>query len=497
MIKLIPKPLYTNIINNDTYKINHISLGESSLSNAVREDFLSFCAKPDGEANILFEEDTTLDDEEYTIKTGEKILITASGFAGQLYALQTLKQILLEYNFNIPSIEIKDKPKYKIRGFMLDVGRYFYSVDDVKLIIRKMAAHKLNFFHFHITEDQGWRIEIKKYPLLTEKGSRRAKTNFNHKPHGGFYTQKEIKEIVSYAHDFNIKVMPEYDIPGHSRSAIACYKSLACFPRDLPVADHWGVKFDILCAGKESTMQFVKDVIDEMCELFPDEYIHIGGDEVPKHRWDLCPHCQAKIKELGLENSDDLQCWFMNTIKNYCKEKGKQAFMWSWDLKDEGTIDTDLGFTKCGEMNTGDRPFIDTGTNAYYIDLPYGYISLKDSAEHKPFNGNCLGVEAALWTEYVPDMKKADLMTFPRLGAICETAWCGECGWNNFKAKLDFYYSYLDKMGWGYAKPDMANPIKIRGKAQALWFERRQLAWEGLTNIIDNKKVEKIAKANK
>lgn len=497
MMKLIPKPLYINIINNEKYKINHITLGESLLSRAAKEDFLSFCSLPQGEVNIIFEADSSLDDEEYTIKTGERIVIAASGMAGQLYALQTLKQILFQCNYNIPRIEIKDKPKYKIRGFMLDVGRYFFSVVDVKLMIRKMAAHKLNFFHFHLTEDQGWRIEIKKYPLLTEKGSMRAKTNFNSKPHGGFYTQQEIKEIVSYAHDFNIKVMPEFDIPGHSRSAIACYKNLTCFPRDLPVADHWGVKHDVLCVGKESTIQFVKDVIDEMCELFPDGYFHIGGDEVPKHRWDLCPHCQAKIKELGLKNSEDLQCWFMNTMKEYCKSKGRQVFMWSWDLKEEGYLDTDLGFTKCGEMNTGDRPFIDTSSKAYYIDLPYGYISLKDTAEHKPFKGNCLGVETTLWTEYVPDMKKADLMTFPRLGAACETAWCGECGWKSFEPRLNFYYSYLDKMNWGYANPDMANPNSLRGKTQVLWFERRQLAWEGLTNIFDDKKIEKIAKSDK
>ncbi len=494
MINLIPKPLYVNIINKNTYLFNHITLGDNSLSDAAKDDFLTFCNMPSGDVNIIFEEDASLEAEEYCIKTNEKITITASGMAGQLYALQTLKQILFQYHFNIPQIEIKDKPKHKIRGFMLDVGRYFFSVNDVKKMLRRMAAHKLNFFHFHLTEDQGWRIEIKKYPLLTEIGSKRAKTNFNRTPHGGFYTQQEIREIVEYAHDFNIKVMPEYDIPGHSRSAIACYKDLTCFPRDLPVADHWGVKHDVLCVGKESTIQFVKDIIDEMCELFPDGYFHIGGDEVPKHRWNLCPHCQAKIKELGLKDSEELQCWFMNTIKDYCKAKGKQTFMWSWELKDEGTLDTDLGFTKCDEMNTGDRPFIDTSTKAYYIDLPYGYISLKDSADHKPFNGNGLGVEATLWTEYVPDMKKADLMTYPRLGAICETAWCGECGWANFEPKLNFYYSYLDKIGCGYAKPDMANPNKLRGKAQVLWFERRQLAWEGLTSILNDKKIEKMAK---
>ena len=494
MIKLIPKPTNIHVINNNTYKVKHISLGVSLLSENAIEDFYNFCGLPRGDANVIFELDESMNADEYTIFTGDVIKIISSDMSGQLYALQTLKQILLQCNFILPSLVINDKPKFKIRGFMLDVGRYFYAVDEVKAFIRRMASHKLNFFHFHLTEDQGWRIEIKKYPLLTEKGSIRAKTNFNNKPHSGFYTQEEIREIVGYAHDFGIQVMPEYDIPGHSRSAIACYKELTCFPRDLPVADHWGVKHDVLCVGKDSTIEFVKNVIDEFCELFPDEYFHIGGDEVPKHRWNMCPHCQAKIKELGLKDSEDLQCWFMNEIKNYCKSKGKQVFMWSWDLKDEGALDSDLGFTKCGEMNTGNRPFIDTSTKAYYIDLPYGYISLKDSAEHKVFDGNCLGVEATLWTEYVPDMKKADLMTFPRLAPLCETAWSGDTSWEGIRKRLDFYYSFLDRCGFGYAGLNMANPNKLRGKLQGLWFERRQLAWEGLTNIIDDKRVERIAK---
>lgn len=496
-MNVIPQPSKITTTENHGFNLSHISLGNNSLSREAQEDFVSFCKLPNGEENIIFKHDETLDEEEYIITTGEITEITASGASGQLYALQTLKQIFFAHGFEIPKLKIQDKPKYKIRGFMLDVGRYFFSVEDVKGFIRKMASHKLNFLHLHLTEDQGWRIEIKKYPLLTEKGSVRRKTNFNNKPHGGFYTQQEIKEIVAYAHAFCIKVMPEFDIPGHSRAAIACYNDLTCFPRSLPVADHWGVKHDVLCVGREKTIEFVKDVIDEMCELFPDEYFHIGGDEVPKHRWNLCPDCQAKIKELGLGGSDELQCWFMNEIKNYCAGKGKQTFMWSWDLKDASQLDSDLGFTKCGEMDTGNRPFIDTSSAAYYIDLPYGYISLDNTAEHKPFNGNCLGVEAPLWTEYVPDVKKADYMTFPRLGAMAETGWNGSFSKEEMNNKLNFYYSYLDRLGYGYAEPGVANPNNLRGKLQVLWFERRQLAWEGLTNIFDDLYIEKLAKKEK
>ena len=485
-------------IKSGILKLSHICLGKNRLSENAQKDFLSFCNKPQGEENIFFEDVQGLENEEYEIcVTQEKITVKSSSVSGELYALQTLKQIFFQTDYNVPCLTIKDKPEFKIRGFMLDSGRYFFSVDDVKHFIRQMAMHKLNLFHFHLTEDQGWRIEIKKYPLLTQVGSVRKKTNFNHKPHGGFYTQEEIREIVSYAHDFCIKVMPEFDIPGHSRSAIACYNDLTCFPRKLPVADHWGVKHDVLCVGKDSTIEFVKNVLDEFFELFPDEYFHIGGDEVPKHRWNLCPHCQKRIKELGLKDSDDLQIWFMNLVKDYCKEHGKQSFMWSWDLKEEGRLDTDLGFTKCGELETGERPFIDTSVEAYYIDLPYGYISLEKSAEHKPYNGNCLGVEATLWTEYVPDMKKAQKMTYPRLSAVSETGWCGESSWKDLKGKMDFYYKFLGENKLISASLNQANPNKIRAFFSGLLFERRQLAWEGLKNVFDDKYIENIAKKDR
>ncbi|MDE5670320.1 MAG: beta-N-acetylhexosaminidase, partial [Eubacterium sp.] len=490
MLTLIPQPQKIEKLSSKTFSLSAIKLGNNDLSKEAKEDFISFCSLSLGEKeNIIFKTDTALSNEEYIIETGNEITVFSNSPSGQLYALQTIKQIMFQCQNEIPHIKIFDRPAHKFRGFMLDVGRYFFSVDDVKKIIARMVIHKLNVLHLHLTEDQGWRIEIAKYPLLTKIGSERRKTNFNHKPHGGFYTKQDIKEIVDYAHAFCIKVMPEFDIPGHSRAAIACYNDLTCFPRPLPVADHWGVKHDVLCVGKESTMQFVYDILDEFFEMFPDEYIHIGGDEVPKHRWDLCPACTAKRKELGLNTSDELQFWFMNKIKDYCKEHGKQAFMWSWELEDDSLLDTDLGFTKCDDMDTKDRPFIDTSTKANYIDLPYGYISLKDTADHKVYSGNALGVEAALWTEYVPHMKKADIMSFPRTGCIAETGWNGNCSWDSFSDKLDYYYRYLDKNNIGYAKPNKANPNKLRAKLSVLLFERRQLAWEGLHNIFDDKKI--------
>lgn len=498
MLKIIPTPTSVDIDKNKTLKIKSLSLDESKINKAVLDDFYDFLnrleIKVGDNCKVKFIDEPSLSDEEYRLETDEEIKIYSSSLSGRIFALQTLKQILFQQGENISCLVIKDKPRCKIRGFMLDVGRYFYTVDEVKSFIKKASLHKLNFLHFHLTEDQGWRVEIDKYPLLTKIGSVRKKTNFNHTPHSGFYTKAELKSLVDYAHSFSISVMPEFDIPGHSRSAMACYPYLGCFDRQLPVADHWGVKHDVLCAGKDSTYRFVENVIDELCEIFPDEYFHIGGDEVPKHRWHLCPHCQSKIKELGLKDEEELQCYFMNRINDYCKSKGKQVFMWSWDLKDDKLLNEDLGFTKCGDIFTADRPFIDTSTTAYYIDLPYGYISLKDTANHKLYSGNCLGAEATLWTEYIPNMKKADKMTYPRLGALAETVWHGDTDYNNFKSMLDYYYSYLDKNGIGYSEPQIANPNKLRGFFQNLWFERRQLTWEGLTNIFDDKKVERLAK---
>lgn len=493
-MKFIPQVKSFVKLSDKKFRIEQITFSDNSISEDVKKDFVDFCSlKMGNSTNIIFENDTTLKDEEYKITFRNGIFcIKSNSVGGNVYALQTIKQVLFQTKSEPYEFEVSDCPDYKIRGFMLDVGRYFFSVEDVKKIIRRMALHKLNLLHWHLTEDQGWRIEIAAYPLLTEIGSKRACTNFNNKPHQGYYTKKDIAEIVDYAHNFGIKIMPEFDIPGHSRAAIAAYNELTCYPRDLPVATHWGVKHDVLCVGKESTMEFVYKVLDEFCEMFPDEYFHIGGDEVPKQRWNSCPECQKKIKELGLKSADSLQFWFMNQIKDYLKAKGKQSFMWSWDLEDSEELDSDLGFTLCKDMdNLDDRPFIDTPTSAYYIDLPYGYISLKDTVNHKVQKGNCLGVEGTLWSEYVPDMKKADIMSFPRTGAICETGWNSSISYDEFEKKLDYYYSYLDKNNIGYALPVKANPNKIRGFFSGLWFEKRQLTWEGLTNLIWDKKYSK------
>ncbi len=493
--KIVPQPQKIKIVSDKEFSFKAVKLGKNPLSQNAEKDFLDFFEfEKSKNENILFELDESIKEEGYRmVQQGGMITISYSDPAGAFYALQTLKQMLHQGKMNLCEFEIEDYPAYPYRGFMLDVGRYFYSVDDVKIFIDRMALHKLNRFHFHLTEDQGWRVEIKKYPLLTQIGSRRSHTNFNNTPHGGFYTQEEIKDIVDYCHSKYIKVMPEFDVPGHSRAAIAAYSNLACFERELPVATHWGVKKDVLCAGKESTYRFVFDVIDELCELFPDGLFHIGGDEVPKHRWSLCPECQKKIKEENLKNEAELQEYFMNRVYDHLAEKGYEVFMWNYDNLHPRILKDEIGYTFCGG-ETGGRKCIDTDTDSYYFDLPYAYVSLENTCNHK-LPDSAVGAEAQVWTEYIPNIKKADSLVYPRLGAMCETVWNGKNSYESFLEKLEYYNSFLDLLRIPYSLgKSKLTPHGLRKKLSGLWFERRQLDWEGLTILIDDKKVEKLAK---
>ncbi|MCC8016662.1 MAG: beta-N-acetylhexosaminidase [Clostridiales bacterium] len=482
-------------MSNKKSDFGKIKMSDNNLSENAVKDFTGFLGFDENDKpNLLFEEDGSVKKEGYRIVVKNGIItVYSSEPSGAFYALQTLKQILYQGKMILPEIEINDFPAYPYRGFMLDVGRYFYSVADVKIFIDRMALHKLNVFHFHLTEDQGWRIEIKKYPLLTQIGSRRSHTNFNNIPYGGFYTQEEIKEIVDYCHSKYIKVMPEFDIPGHSRAAIAAYSYLSCFPRELPVATHWGVKKDVLCAGKESTYKFVFDVLDEFCELFTDGLFHIGGDEVPKHRWRLCSDCQRKIKEENLADETELQEYFMNRVYNYLSKRGYQVYMWNYDKLNPKILDENIGFSLCsGEP--GKRRCVDTFSHAYYLDLPYGYTSLENTCNHK-IKGET-GAEVQVWTEYIPNMKKADSLIYPRMGAMCETVWKGENNYKDFLKKLPAYYSLLDKMKISYSTGESKmTPKGIRKKLSIIYFEKRQLDWEGLNILIDDKIIEKRAKA--
>ena len=268
-------------------------------------------------------------DEGYSLSAAaNKIHIKALQPAGIFYGLQTLRQLIQTNNDGtkiIPAVKIQDSPRFAWRGLMLDVGRHFYSVEFVKRFIDLLALHKMNTFHWHLTEDQGWRIEIKKYPRLTEIGSQRAESeqpggdrnHFDGQPHDGFYTQTEIKEVVAYAASRFITVIPEIELPGHSLGALASYPELGCTGGPYEVQTSWGIKKDVYCAGNEQVYQFLEDVLSEVLKLFPSQVIHIGGDEVPKDRWRDCPKCQATIRKEGLKDEDELQSYFIKRIEKF------------------------------------------------------------------------------------------------------------------------------------------------------------------------------------
>lgn len=520
MLNILPQP--KSIIINRDKKGFTLHAGTTVTPYDFADDFIKFVRKTlhkkvraeediGEEKSIILKLDDSIEhDEGYTLKCeNRRVFINAKTETGLFYGLQTLRQLLLQTDGKIPCVEIIDYPRFSYRGYMLDCGRYFYAVEDIKRIVDLMALHKLNVLHWHLTEDQGWRVEIKKYPLLTEKGSERSHTNFNRKPHGGYYTQEDIKEIVAYCHARKIKVIPELDVPGHTVAAIACYPYLSCFDRDLEVATHWGVKHDILCAGKKSTYQFVFDVLDELMELFPDKIIHIGGDEAVKMRWKLCSHCQAEMKRLGLKSEDDLQTHFMERVNDYLTEHGYSSVMWNYNMpEDMKRPDPQIGWTVYGkpeslkgldkESESG-RQLINTCDN-YYLDFPYGWTSIKDVCETDGSltaeDSGTWGVEGCMWTEYVPNMKRLEFLTFPRLGAIAEAGWA-EKGYQNFSTfmhKAPDYYKLLDVYDVNYAKLKRAHPGIIYKFASSIWFNRRQLHWQGLHNLIDDRKVEKKEK---
>lgn len=459
--------------------------------------------------SLLIDESLT-EAESYTLDVTENLVeIKGADEAGVFYGVQSLKQIFYQCGEELPEIHITDKPAYPYRGFMLDSGRYFFPKEDVKKFIDIMALHKLNRFHWHLTEDQGWRAQMLDNILLTEIGSYRSHTNFNNKPHGGYYTKEDMKEVVEYAHKKCIKVIPEIDTPGHTVSAIAAYPHLSCFDRNLSVATHCGVKHDVVCAGKESTYEFMFSVFDELLEVFTDGLIHIGGDEVPTTRWKICPHCQKRIKDEGLSCTEDLHPYYLSRLAEHIEAKGSKVIMWNDTVRDymaKGSIVRQLWDEEMsekdvvGQINKGTE-FIISFVNAYYLDLPYGRTSLEKCYNYNPcYKGiskeqesKLLGVEACLWTEFVPTMKKAGYQMFPRLGAYSETAWTSKenKSFDYFSEKLDFYEDLVSSLGMNYATKKQSMPKGIKKLASMLYWERRQLCWQGLHNLIDNASVER------
>ncbi|MBS6269071.1 MAG: family 20 glycosylhydrolase, partial [Tannerella sp.] len=393
--------------------------------------------------------------------------------------------------WEVPCAHIDDAPRFSYRGMHLDVARHFFSVDEVKRYIDLLAMHKLNVFHWHLTDDQGWRIEIKKYPKLTEIGSIRKQTmvgknfdQFDNTPYGGYYTQDQIRDIVNYAKERFVTIIPEVDLPGHMVAALASYPSLGCMGGPYEVQGIWGVHPDVLCAGKEETYEFVTDVLSEVIELFPSRYIHIGGDECPKDRWKKCPLCQARIRKLGLKTDKEhtaeerLQSYFMTRVEKFLNENDRQIIGWdeileggaapnatvmSWRGTDGGvqaaklrhnvvmTPNTYLYFDYYQSEDTQTEPL---AIGSYVpLERVYGFEPVSDTLDNDS-KKYILGAQANLWTEYISDFKQVEYMLLPRLDALSEVQWTRpeNKNWVSFLDRLQHNIQVYDLKGYNYGK---------------------------------------------
>ena len=418
------------------------------------------------------------------------VTIKAGDAKGAFYAKQTLKQLAAAGNGVLPSAVIKDEPAFPYRGFMLDSARHMTALDDVKKLIDAAALMKMNVMHWHLTDDQGWRVEIESRPELMKTGSRRPASNFgkihNNREYGGYYTKNELREIVDYCGKRHIELIPEIDMPGHMIAAIASYPELSCRGGRMEVETRQGIFPDILCAGKESTFDFVFDVLDEILAVFPSEYVHIGGDEAPKKRWQECPHCQKKAAELGLSNMEELQGWFVNRIGRFLADNGRTAIAWNESLK-SGALDRNTAVQMWMDKKGLSEDFANAGGKIivspfyhYYTDYPYGMTPLNKTYRFNPVlkginpesAGNVLGVEAPIWTEHVRDFGRMCYMAYPRFAAVAETGWtrAEHKDAESFARRMKVFAQQLEEIGITPAMPQAWNPGPFERLRQTIKF---------------------------
>ena len=457
------------------------------------------CAKVKG---FIFLKDTSLADEEYSINiTTKNCTVRASSYNGFLYAIQTLKQLtsvsIFSENtdssekFYFPCVKIQDKPRFGYRGMHLDCSRHFFSVDEVKKYLDVMAIYKLNRFHWHLTDDQGWRVEIKKYPKLTEIGAFRNGTVIKKDwgsndgiRYGGYYTQEQMRDIVAYASKLGIEVIPEIDLPGHMMGVLAAYPELGCTGGPYEVWTRWGISDQVLCPGKDAMFTFLEDVFTELMDIFPYEYIHIGGDECPKAEWEKCPACQARIKELGIKADAHhtaeqfLQSYVTARVQKFLNEHGRKIIGWdevlegelakgatvmSWRGTDGGIKASAMGFDVIMTPNT--YCYFDYYQSKDEDKEPFGiggFLPWEKVYGYEPLDGlndnqqkHILGVQANLWTEYVATPEHLEYMLLPRMTALSEVQWCKPENKNpeRFKAAMEAEsFKIFDILGYNYRK---------------------------------------------
>jgi hexosaminidase len=442
-----------------------------------------------------------LSEEGYTLSVTKKnIIIRAKSGKGLFYGLQSLFQLLpssIEAKsdgnsavFTVKSVEITDMPRYPYRGMHMDVCRHIFPVETIKTYLDIMAMYKMNTFHWHLTDDQGWRIEIKKYPELTKIGSVRKGTQIGRTdendgvPYGGFYTQEQIRDVVAYAASKYITVIPEIEMPGHAVAALTAFPRLSCTGGPFEVRTQWGVADDIFCAGNDEVFDFVQDILTEVMDLFPSKYIHVGGDEAPKTRWEACPKCQARMKTEGLKDEMELQSYFIKRIERFVSSKGRRIIGWDeileGGLAPEATVMSWRGVQGGIDAAMQNHDVIMTPVDNCYFDYYQadpateplaigGYVTLKNVYSYEPtppvLNDqqakHILGAQGNVWTEYIATPEYLQYMAFPRGIALAEVTWSQKAdrNWDDFSKRMQNQYERLDIMGINYSKGSFKTDI--------------------------------------
>lgn len=505
-INLIPQPISVisqpgnltisrdfKIVDQDNTFSNEINVFNKQINKALGFTFKTSTKAKAKKTIRLVMDNSTAHPEAYTLNITASDITISGKTAGVFYGLQSLYQLmvnnqeLITKKITLPMVAIKDQPSFQWRGMHLDVSRHFFSKEEVMRYLDYLALHKLNTFHWHLTDDQGWRIEIKKYPLLTTIGSKRSGTIIgpysttapsDNIPYGGFYTQADIREVVAYAKSLHITVVPEIEMPGHALAALSAYPALACTDSTFLAAITWGVFDDVFCAGKDETFTFLENVLAEVIDLFPGNYIHVGGDECPKTRWKECKRCQQRIISHHLKDEHDLQSYFITRIEKFVNSKGRQII--GWDEILEGGLAPNASVMSWRGTDGGiaaarlKHPVVMSPGQPCYFDhyqvkekekepLAFGgYNSLEAVYDYNPMPTELnqeeqqyvLGAQANLWTEYIPDFKQVEYMALPRMCALAETLWTNsnQKDYNAFILRLQKHTRVLDVEKANYAK---------------------------------------------
>lgn len=456
----------------------------------------------DGAVNFIETDSIPSDGYSLTI-TADRVEVRSGGPEGAFYAVQTLRQLMPATAFGtgrvraveLPAVVIADRPGMGYRGMMLDVARHFFTVEEVKRTLDLLAMHKMNVFHWHLTDDQGWRIEIAKYPELTRIGSVRTRTligkdpggeydetcRYDETPHGGFYTQAEIRDVVEYAARRFITVIPEIEFPGHAVAALASYPWLGCTGEQYEVRQTWDIDDRVFCVGRDSTFRFIEEVLEEVVALFPSTYIHIGGDECPTKMWERCPRCRARMHAEGLTRPRLLQGYATTRIERFLNAHGRKLIGWD-EILDGGVSRTAVVMSWRGTeggiraARQGNEVVMAPTTHCYFDyyqtadtagePLAWGgYLPLAKVYALNPYEGldsvqraSVLGVQANLWTEYIPDFAQAQYMLLPRLGALAEVGWSPDRkDYAEFLPRLKRLTRFYDAWGYVYAPHPFAD----------------------------------------